>query len=251
MFDRCLYVVRDVNAMREPDFFEDRGPVSQPVDNETAWLLGQGIRTMHLAEEQGDREYSHVIRLLRADAHAAATVADIWIEAARDDPLLRWSLLYLLAEIEDTACLDVLRRQAMRQLPERVGEEGGCEQASDYEELVAVMAIEGLGRLAKAGTSEAVDALMQVVGRQDRKALRQPAAAAVLAARMGLRERVAELLPEDERYVLDLREATEADFYLELAHEDRDRKPNRREARPKLPLVRRDTDAPGNHGGER
>jgi hypothetical protein len=199
---------------------------------------------MHLSGEEGEREYGHVIRLLRADPRAAAAVADLWIRAAAGDSMLRWSLLYIVAEIEDPACLDVLRHQAMHELPERMRGKGICEQASDYEELVAVMAIEGLGRLAAAGNAQAEDALIEVVAHQHRKSLRQPAAAALLAVRADLRTRVEEMLSENERYVLNLREATDADLQVQLVHKDRDRKPKRRDAHPKPPLTERGGSAP-------
>jgi hypothetical protein len=51
-------------------------------------------------------------------------------------------------------------------------------------------------------------------------------------------------LPEGERYVLDLRAATEEDFLVDLAHRERDKKPSRRESRPKPPFAKRMTDAP-------
>ena len=82
--------------MRERDTFEGLKPIQGPVENETAWLLGQGLRVMHLGGEEGERQYGHVIRLLRADPRAAAAVADLaitknslWSWRSRDSADLR------------------------------------------------------------------------------------------------------------------------------------------------------------------
>ena len=236
----------------EHDTFEPLEPVRPPVDDESTWLLGQGLRLMHSTRESAEREYTHVIRLLRADAQRATTVAASLIEAAADDLMLRWSLLHMLTDIEDAACLDVLHRQASRQLPERIQQEGGCEQLADYEELVAIMAVEGLGRLAETGNREAVQALTEVVAHQDRKSVRRPAAAALVAARPDLRARVEQMLPEGERHLLGPRQATEEDLTVPVTHEDLTHKPpeRRRETRPKPSLHSRVGSAPRTAGGE-
>jgi hypothetical protein len=223
------------------DTFEPEESGRLPIENELAWLLAQGIRAMHLAGEEGLREYAHVIRLLRTQPDGAADAGERWLALAQEDTMLRWSVLHVLAEIEDPRCLSAFRREALRRVPARV--EGACEQRSDNEELVVVMAIEGLARLAQAGDEQALNALMEVVEGQDRTCLRQPAAAAAIAAREDFRGRVVELLPEDERYVLDLRAANEEDLLVELAGEARDNNPNWRETGPK-PSFATAVDAP-------
>lgn len=236
----------------EHDTFEPLEPVRPPADDESTWLLGQALRLMHSTGESAEREYTHVIRLLRADAQRATTVAARLIEAAADEPMLRWSILHMLTDIEDATCLDVLHRQASRQLPERIRQEGGCEQLADYEELVAIMAVEGLGRLAAAGNHEAIEALREVVARQDRKSVRRPAAAALVAAQPDLRARVEQMLPEGERYLLGLREGTEDDLTVPVTDEDLTHKPpeRRRETRPKPSPESRVGSAPRTMAGE-
>jgi hypothetical protein len=224
-------------ADRESDTLTVRESPGAPGDDETTWLLGQCIRLAHSAGQRSHDEYRNVIRLLLRDPRAAVVAVDRWIEAAPHDPMLRWSLLYVLAELEDGACLELLERQALRQMPERLRRQGVCEQSADYEELVAVMAIEGVVRLAAAGDTDAVQALLRIITRQDRRSLRRPAAVGLVSVLPEFRQRVKELLPESEHYVLDLRPATPEDFRIAITEEDLRRNPNRRESKPKPPLL--------------
>lgn len=229
----------------ERNSFEPRPDNSEPPANGAAWLLVQAIRLMHAPGEEGTREYGHVIRLLRKDIRETLDAAAHALEAAAADPMLRWSVLYVLNDVEDARCLELLRAQATRRVQERIREPGVCEQPADFEELVAVMAIDGLGRLAEDGNKEAVEALLGVVREQDRRSLRQPAVATLLRAQPDLRRRIEELLPDEDAHVLDLREATEADFMIEVTEEDLARKETRRrETRPKVPPAERGLEAP-------
>lgn len=220
-------------APTRPDQFDPAPALRPPVDSETGWLLAQGIRAIHLSGDDAERESAYVIRLLRRDARAAADTAEHWIGLNSSDASLRWSLVYLLSEIEDIACRDSLSRQALRQIPKDAAVNGRCEQASDYEELVAVMAIEGLGKLAKSGDSKSANVLKQVVARQKRRSIRQPAVAALLAAGTVSHASVERLLPKGERHLLRLREANDEDLHVDLAHPNRDKKPFRRATSPR------------------
>jgi hypothetical protein len=221
-------------ADTQSDVFRPGKGAQPPGDDETFWLLAQTLRLMHAPDNaRVRREYEHVIRLLRQDASACVTAVGRWIDAAANDGLLRWSLLYILRDIQDEACLDLLRCQAMRQLPERIQRPGECEHSGDAEELVVVMSIGGLERLATAGNSDALAALLKVLECQDRKSLREPAAAALLRIQPELRRRIEELLPANEQHLLRLREATGDDLFVTVTDEDRRRKPKRRRTSPK------------------
>ncbi len=180
-------------------------------DIEASTMLRKAILRLHSAGANSSREFAKAVEKLRLNASDTAIVARRWIDAAGQDVVLRWSLVYVLAAVRHEAYLDLLRGEAMRRPPERVRLPGKCE-VSDSAELVIVMAIHGLEYLAQAGEDRAVDGLLEVIERQERKWLREPAARAVIRVRPELRQRVEELLPADERYVLTLREATMEDF---------------------------------------
>jgi hypothetical protein len=192
-------------------------------------MLREAIHRLHSSAPNSSREFDKAVEELRRNVTDTAIVARRWIDAAGQDVVLRWSLVYVLAAVRHEACLDLLRGEAMRRPPERVRLPGKCE-VSDSAELVIVMAIHGLEYLAQAGDDRAVDCLLKVVERQERKWLREPAARAVIKVRPELRQRVEELLPADERYTLTLREATMEDFSVRPTKA-------RKSAPPRRPLV--------------
>jgi hypothetical protein len=187
--------------MTQRDFFELLPPVTFPTRNEISRIVRHAIQLMHTVGEDAEREYEQSVRRLRAEAVEAAAEIARSLHVFSHDLAMRWSLLYLLGDVRHAACVDVLAPEAKRELGQRVSQPGACVQRVDFEEIVCVMAIEALGRLASDGDVRALDVLVDVVATQDRRSLRRPAA-------------VAELLPAEDRYVLDLREATTADLVI-------------------------------------
>jgi HEAT repeat protein len=221
----------------ESDSFDPLAATPTSVAHETAWLVGQALRLMHSpAGDAGEQEYAQVVRLLRRDVAAATSHIAGRLRSASKEPTLRWSLLYVVAHLEDPGCITLLRAQALRKLPRIVRRKGICEQQAEEEELVAVMAIEGLGRLAQTGDRDAVEALIEVVSTTDRRSLRQPAVSALLAAQPKLHKPLQELLPESEKYLLALREATRKDLTVEVGENDTRGLMQRRQVYPKVAL---------------
>jgi hypothetical protein len=200
--------------MTQRDFFELLPPVTFPTRNEISRIVRHAIQLMHTVGEDAEREYEQSVRRLRAEAVEAAAEIARSLHVFSHDLAMRWSLLYLLGDVRHAACVDVLAPEAKRELGQRVSQPGACVQRVDFEEIVCVMAIEALGRLASDGDVRALDVLVDVVATQDRRSLRRPAAVAVIDAEPRLRSRIAELLPAEDRYVLDLREATTADLVI-------------------------------------
>lgn len=226
----------DSERPRPDDSCKLAPPIGPPLRDENADRLALALRLMHWTDERAQHRYDEAVRGLTRDASAVAAAAEQWIEAAAEDPMLRWALLFVIADMRDALCLKLLRRQALRRAPQRVRREGVCEQAADFEEMVVVMAIAGLGALAEDGVGDAVDALLEVVAGQDRRSLRRPAAAALVAVSPQQRQRVCDTLPAEDRYVLDLRIATEEDLSVPVTEADLRRNPNRRlvPAKPRL-----------------
>ncbi len=197
-------------------------------------------------------EYGRILEVVRVGLDGAIVATQRWLDDSSLDPMLRWSMLHVLSDVADPGTLEVLHRQAARRLPERRQEEGVCEHAADIEELVNVMAIEGLGVLARSGVGDAVDALFDVLANQDRRSLRRPALAELLSVNPDFRDRAADLLPDEDRYLLELRIAIEDDISVVLDERDpRRRLPRRSADKPRL--SRRDPRRPSplpNNGGE-
>lgn len=196
-------------------------------------------------------EYRRILEVVRVGLDGVIAATQRWLEDSNLDPMLRWSMLHVLSDVADAGTLGVLHRQAARRLPEHRQEAGVCEQAADIEELVNVMAIEGLGVLARSEVGDAVDALFDVLANQDRRSLRRPALAELISINPDFRDRAADLLPDEDRYLLELRTATEDD--VSLVPDERDpRRPPPRRSPDKPRVVRRDSRRPSpspNNGG--
>lgn len=198
---------------RKHDAFVPLPAPSRRVDDDADRLLVLALHLMHTAGDANSRQYADVIRRLRDQPAEAATIVQRWINAAPDQPLVRWSLLHILTVIEDPACLKTLLREARRRRPAPPAAKGVCEQPSDTEATVGIMAIEGLCRLASNGNQEAIAGLIDVLKQHRRRSLRRPAARAVLAVRPDRRGDLEQILGTD-RLLLNLRPAGRTDLVV-------------------------------------
>lgn len=113
------------------------------------------------------------VEAMRADAPRTVAAAAALLDAHRDEPLHAWHVLYALDQARVPESVELLTREALREIPESGG---GCESEADLHELVAIQASEALGRLGE------VDALVDVAANQRSRAVRIAAARAAVAA---------------------------------------------------------------------
>ncbi len=181
----------------------------------TAWLVGEGVRHMNAADSEGELSYLRVLELLRKTGEAVSAIARVSSIAPAEDISLRWSLLYLLADLEEAKGLDVFLAAALEAVPPQPREARGCESVRDGEILVRTMAIEGLGRLARSD-KHALQALFGVVERQDEPALRIEAVKAILSIAPDQADRLRELLPENLRFAIDIKKYPAEALYVDF-----------------------------------
>ena len=164
------------------------------------WLVGEAIGLLHAADEAGMRGYRRAVELLGECGDATTIVRRILGDVPVEDVPLRWSLLYVLADVEAVDAIPLFRDIAAAPLPEV--RRSGCETPADGEVLVRTMAVEGLGRFIRRDheASAAADALRVVLREQREQALRVE----VVKALGDRRESVADLLDDEERWILDL-----------------------------------------------
>ncbi len=140
--------------------------VSQSPEGLTTRLLAHGVEA--LGRPDTELELDEVASQLRELASDAVNDAARWIEASREqDPLIGWSLLYLLdlcELMEAEEVVDLFAAEAGR--PIRRAEES-CESEADLLELVAVQGGESLARLAARGNPRAREALLGVLESPD------------------------------------------------------------------------------------
>lgn len=170
----------------------------------TAWLIGQGVQYLNTADKEGELAYLRIVELLRCCGRELLnTVIRLYRQAGVGDAMLRWNLLCILGDTGDRSAAEFLVGSALAPIPEAAPDQG-CEGPRDMEMLIRTMAVHALHRIAERNP-EASEALLNVVsGHPIRPILIE---AIKCAHQLGLKERVQELLPKDDHWMLDIRRA--------------------------------------------
>ena len=183
----------------------------------TAWLVGQGVRYLNTADKEGELAYLRVAELLRHCAKDLPdTVTGLFRHAKSGDAALRWNLLYLLGDAGDARAAEFLVRTALERLPDATPDQG-CEGARDVEMLVCTMAVHALHRVA-GRHPEVSEMILKVVS--ERPARPILIEAVKVAGELGLKEKVKELLPKEDQWILDIRRARVEEVFAEPERED-------------------------------
>jgi len=183
----------------------------------TAWLVGQAVRYLNTAGKEGELGYQRTLELLQqSSAEVQETVMQIFNQMKSGDAPLRWNLLYVLGDAGDSNAADFLVRSALKPLPE-IKDDDGCESSRDMEMLVSTMAVHAIAKIAERYPEVSEHLLRIIAERPARPILIE---AVKLASDLGLSEKVQELLPEDEHWILDIRRARTEELYAEPERED-------------------------------
>lgn len=169
----------------------------------TAWLIGEGVRHLHSAADEGGLAYQRVTELLRDRKDLTEAVSQLSKAVGPSDVSLRWTLLHILGDAGDASAASVFVRVAVAPLPAD-DERRGCESPRDGEILVRTMAVEGLQQLA-GRHPQAAEQLLHIVGKAPDRALVIEAVKA--ASALGLQEKVRGILPKENHWMLDIRRA--------------------------------------------
>src|SRR3954471_6799375 len=179
-----------------------------PVEGGSAWLVARAIELIHAHDEQRSGAQRAVIELL--SERSAASAAELRRRYAEADPLdipLRWTLLYLTGLIMEPETVAWLVDVACESVPEDLEpvRDPGCGKPSDGEVLVRVMATEAVMGLGQRRRDVVMQALLTIVEQQPHVAIRAVAGQALLDLDPDLRPRIHEILPEEQRFIVDLR----------------------------------------------
>jgi hypothetical protein len=174
-------------------------------------VLEEALTWVHAAESSAEQD-SRVGERLSELAPEVLAVAAEWIESTRDhDPMLAWSILYVLDRFVVPDAAELFHREAVRRV--RFDENGGCQQHGNIDQLVGVQASEALSRRVVAGEERALDMLFDVVSAQECAAIRVAAALALRGAAPGHEGALAKMLG-DRAEVLNWRQAEADDMVI-------------------------------------
>lgn len=182
----------------------------------TAWLIGQGVRYLNTSDKEGELAYKRVGELLRDKKDAVETLIGLIRRVPSADVSLRWSLLYMLGDTGDPTAAAFLVDCSIERLPEEQ-KDGGCEGPRDGEILVRTMAVEALQRIATRHPN-AAEHVLKVVSKPPARSILIEAVKA--AAALGLKDKVAEILPKEDQWILDIRHARADELHAEPERDD-------------------------------
>lgn len=155
-----------------------------------------------------------------ADAYYEETLAEarehaggVLVEVARalgdchdDDYPMRWSLTYAAASIGGKKALPLLENVARTPVPEEVSPDPHSFSSVEEETIIRTTAVDGISDLAREGNDAAENILLDLLNSPS-FSIRRAAVIGLKASPRGeeLVERIASCLPEDERFLLELR----------------------------------------------
>jgi hypothetical protein len=188
---------RDTDRLR----IETRKGERPPTEIESRVL--EALEEMHFTDERGEARYQERIQTLRERPDEVRGAVEQLADSSPDDHHFQWNLYHTVAALELPELASLFVNRAARDLPE-ITDTTPCESVDEDKILVAIMAVEGLEGIARKEPDTAIGALTQVVERQPNVAVRSSAVQAILRLRPEASEDVARLLPDDQRFLLDV-----------------------------------------------
>lgn len=202
-----LLVIR-ANSGGSSDTTGPGGRLADPIrDNEAGKALRFFLSVMFNSGENAANIYREALDRLRAHAEGVAAEIAVAEPSLREtDYPGRWALIFAASELRHPAALSWLRFIALSRIPTERSQDPHSFSTVAEETILRTTAVEGIGHLARDGNAQAAETLFECLERPS-ISLRRAAVQALLSTDEGQRqrERIASALPEDARFLLDLR----------------------------------------------
>lgn len=180
------------------------------------WLIQKGISYLNSADNIAEVSYQYVKELLTRN-EASDTIVQLIRSTSRADITSQWNLLYILGDIADKQPAKWLVGYSVEPLPKR-GQ--SCEGPRDGELLLRTMAIESLAKIAKRNPDVSEDILKIISIHPEREVLIEAVKEGI---GLGLKEKIHELLPKEDHWMLDIRKARAEEIYAESERDDKEK----------------------------
>jgi hypothetical protein len=191
--------------------------VRQESERPVAWLVAQTLGLVHAGSERELAAQRSAVALLqdRGD-ETTHELRALYSRAEPSDYSYRWSLLYLASLVKYRGAIGWLIDTAAAAIPAvRHAEPAPCETAADSEVLVRVMATEAVGALMEVDRELAADGLLRIIERQGHVSVRASAVQLLLGARTDLQQRIRQIVPAEQRFILDLKRVRHTELMVD------------------------------------
>lgn len=200
----------DRPEVNQDDSVEQGAAPHQRISDSPAGLLLQAfLEDMHSSDEDSQEALEESRDRLRKNA------AEVVVEIARglgtcpeDDYELRWSLVHAAAELHDRAALPLLRTLVLTPIPPERSPDPHSFTTVGEETILRTTAIDGLAALTREGDEEVIETMFDFLNVPS-ISVRRAAVQALLQSPQAddLRGRIADCLPKEQHYLLEIRPA--------------------------------------------
>lgn len=189
----------------------------QFADSPTSWLVLQGIKYLNTAGKEGELGYKRTVDLLlKCGEEVLETVTEMFHKAKNGDSPFRWCLLYVLGDAGNEKSAKFLVHTALKQLPE-TNPDGCCEGSRDAEMLISTMAIHSLYKVA-IRFPEVSEHVLKIISEKPAQPLYIEAIK--VARQLKLEDKVQEILPKEDRWILDIKQAHTKELFADPEREE-------------------------------
>ena len=178
-----------------------------------AWLIRQAIIYLNSSDKQAEQSYKHTIELLLKN-EAANSVVQLIRTTPKTDVTLKWSLLYILGDLQSDTSAKWLAQYSLEPLPER-GQ--SCEGPRDGELLLRTMAVESLKKIVRSDAATSDYIVRIIADRPDRAVLIEAVKAAI---ELGLKEKILDVLPREDHWMTDISKAKREELHADSGRND-------------------------------
>jgi hypothetical protein len=175
-------------------------------ESDAGKALRHFLSVMYSSGENATDTYRQALESLRADPEKVLDQISQSESLFREtDYPTRWALIFTASELRHPAALPYLRSVALSRIPAERSQDTHSFSTVAEETILRTTAVEGIGHLAHTGNAQAVDALFECLARPS-LSVQRAAVQSLLGTPDGqqYRDRIAQSLPDDRRFLLDL-----------------------------------------------
>ena len=192
---------RASDVLREPV-----RPHARPADSPAGILLQNFLVAMSGTGDDAEDEYRRALSDMRKRAEMVLVeIARAQSDCDRRNHPARWAHVHAAAELRHPAALPFLLDVVLTPIPPEEAPDPHSFSTVAEETILRTTAVEGIGYLAQ-NRSDAVEALFECL-KQPSLSIRRAAVQSLLKSSRAktMRARIANALPEDQRFLLDLK----------------------------------------------
>jgi hypothetical protein len=176
-------------------------------DNDAAKALRNFLSVMYSQGDDAAEIYTRALEPIRSQAEAVVSeIVHVDASMRESDYTSRFALIFAASELRHPAALPWLRSIALSRIPAERSSDTHSFSTVTEETILRTTAVEGLGRLARDNNGNAIEALFDCLDRPS-LSIRRAAVQELLQSpeARNQRDRIAAALPQDQRFLLDLR----------------------------------------------